>query len=73
MKSVKSGFTRTKVPCLKNLDVLLPRIDAKQLMNDTFQDTKKKLTDLFGHQVLLSLKGFQKKKKKKKKKKMWNF
>ena len=30
MKSMKSGFTRAQVPCLKNLDVLLPRIDTQK-------------------------------------------
>ena len=38
---MKSGFARAKVPCLKNLDVLLPRIDAKKITDDTLQDTKK--------------------------------
>ena len=40
MKSITSGFARAKVPCLKNLDVLSPRIDAKKLTDDTIQDTK---------------------------------
>ena len=38
---MKSGFARAKVPCLKNLDVLLPRIDAKKITDATLQDTKK--------------------------------
>ena len=39
-QSIKSGFARTKVPCLKNLDILAPRIDAKKLTDDTLKDTK---------------------------------
>ena len=30
LKSMNSGFARAKMPCLKNLDVLSPRIDAKK-------------------------------------------
>ena len=40
---MKSGFGRAKVPCLNNLDVLLPRIDAKKLTDDTLKDTKENL------------------------------
>ena len=40
-KSMKSGFARAKVPCLKNLDVLLQRIDAQKWTDDILQDTKK--------------------------------
>ena len=38
---MKSGFARTKVPCVKNLDVLLQRIDAQKWTDDILQDTKK--------------------------------
>ena len=61
LKSMKSGFARAKVPCLKNLDVLSPRIDAQKWTADTLKDTQEsmtrglqRLTDLFGHQVYLS-------------------
>ena len=30
LKSVRGGLARAKVPCLKNLDALLARIDAKK-------------------------------------------
>ena len=40
-RAMKSGVTRAKVPRLKNLDVLLPRIYAEKWMADTLQDTKK--------------------------------
>ena len=30
LKSMKGGIARAKVPCLKNLDVLLSRIDAQR-------------------------------------------
>ena len=40
LKSMKRGFARAKVLCLKNLDILSPRIDAKKLMDDTLQDTE---------------------------------
>ena len=35
---MKSGFARAKVPCLKNLDVLSPRIDAQKLTDDTLKE-----------------------------------
>ena len=41
LKSKKSGFTRAKVPCLKNLVVLLPRIDAQKGTNNILHNTKK--------------------------------
>ena len=40
-KSIKSGFAIAKVACLKNLDVLSLRIDAKKITHDTLPDTKK--------------------------------
>ena len=40
LKSMKSGFARAKVPCLKNLDVLSPRIDPQILTDETLKDTK---------------------------------
>ena len=40
LKSMKSGFARAKVPCLKNLDVLSARIDAKKLTDDTLKNSK---------------------------------
>ena len=47
------------MPCPNNLDVLSPRIDAEKMMDDTFKDTMtrglQRLTDVFGHQVYLSL------------------
>ena len=39
MMSIKSGFARAKVLCLKNLDVFSPRIDAKKLTDDTLKYT----------------------------------
>ena len=38
---MKSRFARVKEPNLKNLDVLSTRIDAKKIMDDTLNDTKK--------------------------------
>ena len=41
LKLMKSGFTRAKVPWLKNRDILSARIDAKKQTDGTFKDTKK--------------------------------
>ena len=37
---MKSGFAIANVPCLKNLDILSPRIDAQKWMDDTLKDPK---------------------------------
>ena len=37
---MKSEFARAKVPCLKNIDVLSPRIDAQKQTDDTLKDIK---------------------------------
>ena len=37
---MKSEFARAKVPCLKNIDVLSPRIDAQEQTDDTLKDIK---------------------------------
>ena len=61
LKSIKSGFARAKVPCLKYLDVLSARIDAKNKQMALSRTLKcatrglQRLTDLFGLQVYLSL------------------
>ena len=40
LKSMKSGFARAKVPCLKTLDILSARIDAQKWKEDTLNNTK---------------------------------
>ena len=35
LKSMKSGFARAQVPCLKNLDVPLLGIDTQKWTDDT--------------------------------------
>ena len=40
LKSMKSGFVIAKVSCLKNLDALLARTDAKKITDDSLKDSK---------------------------------
>ena len=47
LKSMKSGFARAEVPCLKNLGVLSQRFDAKQITHETFKDNKESVCKSF--------------------------